>query len=278
MVDYILGDLTVDRKYKTVLRKLWLYFDIKGNHFRNSLLNSLHLIHLIFFVKPWRPINESFNWVIIGLGNDPSLVQGQTFTKNNGDLLSINFGLHFSDIWIKIKNTFFQKNAFEKSSEIFRAFLQASTYQLSNGLIHRSRHFVRLLSVKKIRSTFLFCVLGSKIKACAVLEWTDCRSFRPMQPNINSVHISLIAYRSFSFKTPHARTHRYVIQLHAYICKYQSGGITQQSTCFSLHAFIHIKYRWLSARLQYLQCVSNVDTAILHLIIDISFSFQCTSD
>ena len=37
-------------------------------------------------------------------------------------------------------------------------------------------------------------------------------------------------------------------------------------------------YQWLSARLQYLQCVSNGNTAVLHKTIDmfVSCSLQCT--
>ena len=37
----------------------------------------------------------------------------------------------------------------------------------------------------------------------------------------------------------------------------------------AINVVMNISYRWLSTRLQYLQCVSNGDTAVLHWTIDI---------
>ena len=49
--------------------------------------------------------------------------------------------------------------------------------------------------------------------------------------------------------------------------------IARDTTSKVEHAIEHTgvwshPYRWLSARLQYLQCVSNGDTAVLHYAID----------
>ena len=49
--------------------------------------------------------------------------------------------------------------------------------------------------------------------------------------------------------------------------------LTNQTQTMELD--IHRLNRWLSARLQYLQCISNGDTAVLHQAIDIYISLGC---
>ena len=60
------------------------------------------------------PQNASVNWVSIGSDNGLSPVWLQAITWTNNGLLSIgNLGTNFSEIWIKIHNFSFMKNAFE---------------------------------------------------------------------------------------------------------------------------------------------------------------------